>query len=440
MFTSSEPVARPEAEFGVAALPPAAPPAVVHEGRRQISWRPWLSTPALLGMSLLLFFAAIAAEALGATSRVPSLFGWAGIALFWLTTAVALVRAVYGLVALTRAAHAGTADHVGESIFVILGNLVMTGFGMLIAYISTVGFSRGRQLRRFGRVVLPSLRSSPDWTTPEMTLDAAGAPAGLADQWRENGKTEHASVAAFARLTLDLMALGAPPSLVAAANRDALDEIRHTELCFSIARSLDGKSVSPGPFPQAQRVATLPRSPTFALAKLAVDSLVDGALHEGVSARIIAKLAQRCEVTAIRAALKEIAADEGRHAAHGWAVVAWCLHEGGRPVGDALLGAIRTLPREMRSQLPAPAADGGWESWGIHGHRLESEEYAAALDHVVHRVQAGVAALSAPCARRASLWSTTMPSRPCWRRPHARSAMPPMRSAPPWTRRKTKLA
>jgi hypothetical protein len=243
--------------------------------------------------------------------------------------------------------------------------MVMAGLGMLVAYVSTVGFSRGRQLRRFGRVLLPDLRPSPDWTTPGMTLSAESAPAGLADQWRENGKTEHASVAAFARLTLDLMALGAPPALIASANRDALDEIRHTELCFSIARALDGKSVSPGPFPQAQRVATLPRSRTLALAKLAVDSLVDGALHEGVSARIIAKLAQRCEVPAIRTALKEIAADEGRHAAHGWTVVAWCLAEGGRPVGHCL---ARCDPHLAEGDASEPSGGGRAGRMGALGN------------------------------------------------------------------------
>src|SRR6185295_18256011 len=107
----------------------------------------------------------------------------------------------------------------------------------------------------------------------------------------------------------------------------------------------------------------------------------------GVSARIIAKLAQACDVPAIRAALKEIAADEGRHTAHGWAVVGWCLEEGGSPVGAALLGAIRAMPHEMHSQLPEPASEGGWERWGIHGHRLETEEYAAALAHVIERVR-----------------------------------------------------
>ena len=91
---------------------------------------------------------------------------------------------------------------------------------------------------------------------------------------------------------------------------------------------------------------------------------MDGALHEGVSARIIAKLAERFGVPSIRAALKEIAADEGRHAAHGWAVVAWRLDEGGRPVAEALLGAIRALPKQMhsssRSRLPTvDGSDGG---------------------------------------------------------------------------------
>jgi hypothetical protein len=117
-----------------------------------------------------------------------------------------------------------------------------------------------------------------------------------------------------------------------------------------------------------------------------VDSLIDGALHEGVSARIIAKLARRCDVPAIRATLKSIAADEGRHAAHGWAVAESCLAEGGTPVAQALLGAIRVLPRQMHSQLPELAADGGWEPWGIHGHGLEAEEYQGARAHLVERV------------------------------------------------------
>jgi len=365
---------------------------------RNVTWRVWLSTPVLCAASVLLMVGAYELDALGAPGRIPALLALLGAGLFVLSVPVAAYRAARGVHAVVRRRLRDEPLEDGDFAF-ILGNLFVAGFGAFVAYLATFGFSRGRQLRRFGRVLLPGLRDGSGWTASAVDAQGfAGAPDGLAGQWRENGKTEHASVAAFARLTLDLMALGAPPRLIAAANQDALDEIRHTELCFSLARALDGRSVEPAPFPEAQRVSTLPRSRTLALAKLAVDSLVDGALHEGVSARIISRLSRRCEVPAIRAALREIASDEGRHAAHGWWVVDWCLEEGGRPVQEALLGALGALPKQMRSELPQAARDGGWERWGIHGHALESEEYAAALAQVVERTRTRIAEYSRTAA------------------------------------------
>jgi hypothetical protein len=123
------------------------------------------------------------------------------------------------------------------------------------------------------------------------------------------------------------------------------------------------------------------------IAKLAVDSLVDGALHEGVSARIVAKLARQCEVPAITDALRSIAADEGRHSAHGFDVVEWRVAEGGIPVVSALSGAVSALPAEMRSPLPAAAVDGGWHKWGIHGRALEAAEYASARADLARRIE-----------------------------------------------------
>ena len=370
--------------------PPLAERPVISTPRER---RGWLSTPGYACVFLALLAITLGLSGVGAPALVVGLGTMACIALFATTLLVAAARTVIGLWRLGQIARGQSDLDVGPTLVAMLGNLAMVSFGMWVAYLSTLGLSRGRQLRRFGRVLLPATATGRRWITLSPDVEeGASAPAGLADQWRENGKTEHASVAAFARLTLDLMALGAPPTLIAAANRDALDEIRHAELCFSLASALDGREISPSPFPEAQRVGTLPRSRTLALAQLAVDSLVDGALHEGVSARIIAKLAQRCEVPAIRTALKEIAADEGRHAAHGWTVAQWCLAEGGTPVAQALLGAIRTLPREMRTELPEGAADGGWERWGIHGHALEAQEYRAARAHVVHRVQGMVTA------------------------------------------------
>jgi len=273
-------------------------------------------------------------------------------------------------------------------------NLFIAFSGTLMTLMSTSDFRRGRQLRRRGRVLLPRVEAGSlgaSWTaaalpgrlSPEYVADARVTAA----QWRDNGRTEHASVAAFAALSTDLMSVGAPPSLIAAASRDALDEIRHTELCFSLARALDGQKLGPGPFPDARRGgAPLTLGRTHALARLAVDSLVDGALHEGVSARVLAKLARRCGSPVVADMVKQIARDEGRHAAHGWDVVVWCVEEGGSPVVHALEASLRALPDVMTSPLPEAARDGGWERFGIHGSQLEEDEYIRALQDLRRRV------------------------------------------------------
>ena len=348
-----------------------------------------LATVTCFGITILAFvLTASAVSAIESSWPALTLAYVPAISLLAFSIGLALSRTVLALAATVPAVRDGDWPGLAYALAKVAGNAVMAWFGLMVAYLGTFGFSRGRQLRRRGQVLLPEVDDGADWALRTFALEDEHAPAGLADQWRENGKTEHASVAAFARLTLDLMALGAPPHLIAAANQDALDEIRHAELCFSLATALDGRRVSPAPFPEAQRVATLSRSRPFALARLAVSSLVDGALHEGVSARIIAQLAKRSAFPAIRDMLKSIAADEGRHSAHGWDVVLWCVEVGGSPVRAALLGALCGLPNEMRTSLPEPAANGGWERWGIHGHALENEEYAAALAHLTARVQA----------------------------------------------------
>ena len=272
------------------------------------------------------------------------------------------------------------------SVGVKLGSLLMTfvHFGSLFVGCAAM-FRRGRQIRRFGRLLLPRVKPGGAWSTKK--LEALPDEARVtAAQWRENGRTEHASVAAFALLSSELMALGAPPELLRAANEDALDEIRHTELCFSLAKALDGREESPGPFPEARRLPAVPLGRPHALGMLAVESLVEGALNEGVSARVLAKLARRCEVAPIAAMLKEIARDEGRHAAHGWDVVVWCVKEGGAPVLEALETAVDRLDPETHSERPAPAETGEWERLGIHGHPLEQAEYTAAVAAMRDRV------------------------------------------------------
>lgn len=348
--------------------------------------RPPLASLRWLGLAVLVFGLTVGAECLFGQSRAATrVIGLPG---FGLSTVLALAGGIRSLVDIYRG-HTVVSGALGALLNLVLGavGLFMAAVGALTTLFATVGFTRGRQLRRFGRVLLPPVHAGGNWVDASLKLDATGAPRGLGPQWRENGRTEHASVASFARLTLDLMALGAPPVLITAANQDALDEIRHTEVCFALAHALDGQLESPGPFPEAQRARTLPRIRVLALAELAVLSLVDGALHEGVSARVIAKLARRAQEPTIANALRQIAADEGRHAAHGWDVVEWCLAEGGAAVAQAIEGALPVLPLRMHSSLPEPAVSGAWEPWGIHGAALEQAEYAAARADLIARVQ-----------------------------------------------------
>jgi hypothetical protein len=278
----------------------------------------------------------------------------------------------------------------GAALLVVHG--AMAFFGMIAALLSTAG-GRGRQLRRLGRVLLPRLVPGNDWSKGMERIEVdESARAGLAAQWRENARTEHASVGAFAGLTMDLLALGAPPELLASAHRDGLDEIRHAQMCLALATAIDGVDQSPAPFPESRRARALPHTRVLALARLAVDSLVDGVLHEGVSARMLARLARVADLPRIRETLAALAADEGRHAAHAWRVVLWCAREGGEPIVLALQGATRVLAEHpqygVHEAARGEAQGGAWERWGVPGRDIEEEEYAAARAHLVRRVDA----------------------------------------------------
>ena len=123
---------------------------------------------------------------------------------------------------------------------------------------------------------------------------------------------EAASVQAFYDVLADLIALGAPVALRAAAMRAISDEIRHTYLCRSLARRY-GVDVTVPPTMAARR-----RS----LRELAVDNVVEGCVRETFGAVIAAHQAMHATDPVIRAAMQVIAPDE---AAHG--LLALSIHD-----------------------------------------------------------------------------------------------------------------
>jgi hypothetical protein len=248
------------------------------------------------------------------------------------------------------------------------------------------------------RLAAPERRAATDgWSRSPPGLAGAEAPlldgltaaerAALARAWTAAALSEHASVASFARFSLDLLAVGAPAELVERAHEAALDEIRHARLSFALAAAYAGEALGPGPFPvTAGDGGHVPVAAS--LAELAAATAIDGCVGETVAALVASEQLALATDPAVRAALAQIAADEARHAELAWQTVAWALGVGGAAVRAALVTAFaEALAGRDDAGGTAPASEGG-----LAGHGLLD---AATL----RRIRAdALAAVVAPCA------------------------------------------
>lgn len=176
-----------------------------------------------------------------------------------------------------------------------------------------------------------------DWTRevePDTSALDATTRATLAAAWTRSALFEHASIASFARFTLELLAVGAPSDLIAAAQRAALDEVRHAEVAFGLASAYAGERRGPGALPMEGgfKGATL--------ASLAASTVLEGCVNETIAALLAAKARDEASDPAVRGALACIAADEARHAELAWRTVAWAVGCGGADVRRAVVEAL----------------------------------------------------------------------------------------------------
>jgi hypothetical protein len=217
----------------------------------------------------------------------------------------------------------------------------------------------GRPLRGSGDgdapVTAPSARRE-DWlaaTAVDAPVDLDPATrAALAAHWEREASFEHASVAAFARVSLALLSLGAPPDLLASTHAAAMEEVQHARATFALASAYAGAPRGPGPLPLASGGISLAG---MSLAKLAEEALVDGCVGEAAAALVLREAEARADDEALRATLGRIASDEERHAELAWRTVAWALASGGEDVRRALEGAIAALRCELGEPYPAPS-------------------------------------------------------------------------------------
>jgi hypothetical protein len=159
--------------------------------------------------------------------------------------------------------------------------------------------------------------------------------AALAEAWLRDALAEHASIASFARSALELMALGAPASLIEATHRAALDETRHAKMCFSLASAYAGRDLGPGLFPFGGSMEI-----SSDAARVVARVAVEGCIGETLAAVQASEQLAAASDPAVRAVLRVIADDEARHAELAWRIVAWALRGGDAAVRDAVADAF----------------------------------------------------------------------------------------------------
>ena len=204
----------------------------------------------------------------------------------------------------------------------------------------------------------------------------------LAAHWTRAGRMEHASIAAFARFSLQLLQLGAPPALLRDTHAAMADETAHAELCFALASAYAGRGVGPGPLSLDGALAG--SDPASVL----VTAIREGCVGETVAAIEAAEAARHAVDPVVRGALERIAEDETRHAELAWRFVQWAID--GDPALRAVAAAeIEAVAAEARAPAPAgPSDDDRLLAHGAVGEPLRRAIRRHALARVV-----------GPCAR-----------------------------------------
>ncbi|WP_437795147.1 hypothetical protein [Sorangium sp. So ce693] len=207
----------------------------------------------------------------------------------------------------------------------------------------------------------------------------------LARRWAERGQNEHASVASFGRFALALMAQGAPPQLLEAAHRAALDEVRHARLALAIASAYAGEPVGVGPLPLHGALDDL-----GSLEALTLATVVEGCVGETLSAIEAEIAAQAARPPAVRMALQAIARDEARHAELAWAFVRWAVTTGGARLRERVAGAFSRALDQVGAGAPGIADS---DLPPAHGFLAEGELHRLRQQAVADVLRPAAAAL-----------------------------------------------
>ena len=201
----------------------------------------------------------------------------------------------------------------------------------------------------------------------------------LAAWWAYVGQMEHASIASFARVTFELMSLGAPADILLGVQQAAADEVRHASVAFALASRFAGTRLSAGPLPTDQ---VAPRQgPAEILRALVLEACVVETVGVAEARAALAG----CTDPAVRSALETIVEDETRHAALAWRTLSWLLER--HPELAQVAEAAFSEGVAQRQSAP-PSSLPSLPTWGLLGPQRRRKVCDEAVQAVV-----------LPCAR-----------------------------------------
>jgi hypothetical protein len=197
----------------------------------------------------------------------------------------------------------------------------------------------------------------------------------LAEAWAQDALGEHASVASFARHTLSLLAVCAPPNLLMATQISAIQEVQHAVLCFSVAQAYSNAAqfletnrfvsslglpsptraplLGPGAFPLPLNDC----STAATRAALAAETAQAGCVNELASCLLAALSLSRVSAyttialedstvpssAMLARTLGRLCADEVTHCGLAWRTLQWLLSSGDLSVSSSAREALATV-------------------------------------------------------------------------------------------------
>ncbi len=246
----------------------------------------------------------------------------------------------------------------------------------------------GRPFTVDGESRLPAVAPRDDWAEriePELCgLDPATREV-LARGWAEDGCFEHASVASFCRFVMELLAMGAPASLVADAQRAVAEEIDHARALFGLASAFGGARIGPAQLDIRGALAS-----SHDPVAVAVALTREGCIAETISALQLQVAAARTRDPVVRTRLVAIAEQELQHAQLAWSALAWLMEHG----DDALReGVARTFAHAAQFVPRASDASDALPVEVLREHgRLDAAERMALAERALDRLVAPAAA------------------------------------------------